>query len=206
LGLSTGLFFWLITFQRLAPSPQLDRLVRFFSDYVVPPVLLEMMGAFAWGILLSRISGYGKWWRLSLAAIVGVRLGNFTLYNGLLPEWVLAQLPTGISTHLQFGIIRAVAVLCVTASTGVLLGLVIGKWKASLLLAASTGLVSVLAALLTLFIMGELGIRVGSGNAAMPKVTAAATMAAALAGGATLGVLFSRYARTGSSQSGMTAE
>jgi hypothetical protein len=164
LGLSTGLFFWLITFQRLAPSPQLDRLVRFFSDYVVPPVLLEMMGAFAWGILLSRISGYGKWWWLSLATMAGVRLGNFTLYNGLLPEWVLAQLPTGVSRHLQFGIILAVAVLCVTVSTGVLLGLVIGKWKASLLLAASTGLVSVLAALLTLFIMGELGIRVGAGT------------------------------------------
>jgi hypothetical protein len=65
---------------------------------------------------------------------------------------------------------------------------------------------SMLAALLTLLIMGELGIRVGSGNAAMPKVTAAATMAAAFAGGGVLGVLFSRYARTGSSQSGMTAE
>jgi hypothetical protein len=55
----------------------------------------------------------------------------------------------------------------------------------------------VLAVLITLLILGELGIRVGNGNAAMPKVTALATMAAALAGGAVLGVMFSRYVRKG---------
>jgi hypothetical protein len=69
------------------------------------------------------------------------------------------------------------------------------NWKASLLFAACTGFVSVLASLITLFALGELGIHVGSGNAAMPKVTAVATMAAALVGGAILGVLFSRYVR-----------
>jgi hypothetical protein len=74
-------------------------------------------------------------------------------------------------------------------SIGLLLGFVLVNWKASLILAGSTGLVSVIAALITLFILGELGIRVGNGNAAMPKVTAAATMAAALAGGAILGVM-----------------
>jgi len=81
-----------------------------------------------------------------------------------------------------------------------LLGFALMNWKVSLLLAASTGLASVFAALVTLMILGELGIRVGSGNAAMPKATAAATMAAALAGGAILGVLFSRYVRAGPSK------
>ena len=78
---------------------------------------------------------------------------------------------------------------------GFLLGLVLVHWKASLILAANTPSVSVLAVLVTVFLLGELGIRMRSGNAAMPKVTAAATMAAALAGGGTLGVIVSHYAR-----------
>lgn len=200
-GLSTGLFFWLITLQRLAPSTQINRLVTFFSNYLVPPDILEMVGAFGWGLLLSKISGYRKWWWLAGAAMLGVRLGTFTLYHGLLSEWFLEHIAPDASMHVRFGIILAITVLCVTVSTGLLLGFVLVNWKASLILAGSTGFVSVIAALITLYILGELGIRVGSGNAAMPKVTAASTLAAALAGGAILGVVFSHYVRKGSSQS-----
>jgi hypothetical protein len=194
-GLPTGLFFWLITVQRLAPSARIDRLVTFFSNYLVPPDLLEMVGALGWGLLLSKISGYRQWWWLSGATMLGVRVGNFALYHGLLSEWVLAPIPTAVSMHARFGIILAFAVLCVTGSISLLLGFVLLNWKASLIMAASTGFSSMLASLLTLFILGELGIRVGSGNAAMPRVTAVATMAAALAGGAILGVMFSHYVR-----------
>jgi hypothetical protein len=194
-GLSTGLFYWLITVQRLAPSAQINRLVTFFSNYLVPPDKLEMVGAFVWGFLLSKISGYRNWWWLSGATILGVWVGNFALYHGWLSEGFLAPTSTNVSMHVRFSIILTMAVLCVTVSTGLLLGVVLMNWKASLLLAASTGVASVLASLTIVFILGELGIRVGSGNAAMPKVTAAATMAAALVGGAVLGVIFSRYVR-----------
>ena len=194
-GVPTGLFFWLITVQRVAPSAQIDRLVTFFSSYLVPPDKLEMVGAFGWGLLLSKISGYHKWWWLSVATILGVRVGTFALYHGLLSEWLLVQILGDVSMHVRFGILLAIAILCVTVSTGLLLGLVLVNWKASLVLAASAGFTSVLASLIIIYILGELGIRVGSGNAAMPKVTAAATLAAALAGGATMGVIFSRYVR-----------
>jgi hypothetical protein len=197
LGLSTGLFFWLVTLQRVAPSAQINRLVDVFSTYLVPPDKLEMVGAFGWGLLLSKISGYRKWWWLSGATILGVRVGTFTLYNGVLTDWFLEHIAADVSMHVRFMIILAIAVLCVTVCTGLLLGFVLLNWKASLILAASTGLVSVLAVLTTVLILGELGIRVGSGNAAMPKVTALATMAAALAGGAFLGLMFSRYVRKG---------
>ena len=194
-GVPTGLFFWLITVQRVAPSAQIDRLVTFFSSYLVPPDKLEMVGAFGWGLLLSKISGYRKWWWLSGATILGVRVGTFALYHGLLSEWLLVQILGDVSMHVRFGILLAIAILCVTVSTGLLLGLVLVNWKASLVLAASAGFTSVLASLIIIYILGELGIRVGSGNAAMPKVTAVATLAAALAGGATMGVIFSRYVR-----------
>ena len=195
LGLSTGLFFWLITMQRFAPSTEINRLVAFFSNYLVPPDKLEIVGAFGWGFLLSKISGYRKWWWLSGATILGVRVGNFALYHGWLSEGFLAPTSTNFSMHVRFAIILTMAILCVTVSTGLLLGVVLMNWRASLILAVSTGIVSGIASLIIVFILGELGIRVGGGNAAMPKVSAAATMAAALAGGATLGVMFSHYVR-----------
>jgi hypothetical protein len=195
LGLSTGLFFWLITMQRAAPSAQLDRLVNLFSRYLVPPDILEMIGAFGWGLLLSKISGYRKWWRVAGATFLGNRVGTFILYSVLLTERFQEQIPAGVSIHARFGIILALAVLSVTVSTGLLLGFVLVNWKDSLVLAAGTALASVLPVLITVFILGELGIRVGTGNAAMPRVTAAATMAAALSGGAVLGIMFRRYAR-----------
>jgi hypothetical protein len=193
LGLPAGLFFWLIIAQRGAPSHLINTLVKFFQDYVVPPVILEMLGAFGWGLLLSKISGYRQWWSLSIATMAGVRVGDFALYHGWLDQWVQGHVQPDLSLHVRFGLILGITVLCVTVSTGLLLGLALMNWKASLILAVSTGIVSVLAALLTLIILDRLGIRVGSGNAAMPKATAVSTMAAALAGGAILGVGFSRY-------------
>jgi hypothetical protein len=200
LGLPAGLFFWLIILQRSAPSAPVDGLVNFLQNYAVPPVILEMLGAFGWGLLLSKISGYRQWWWLSLATMAGVWAGNFALYHGWLDQWVQGHAPPGLSLHVRFGLILGVNVLLVTMSTGLLLGLALMNWRASLLLASSTGLVSALAALMTLLILGGLGIRVGSGNAAMPKATAAATMAAALAGGAIMGVLFHLYVHEKSSK------
>jgi hypothetical protein len=195
LGLPAGLFFWVIIVQRWTPSAPIDGLLHFLQDYTVPPVILEMLGAFGWGLLLSKISGYRQWWWLSIATMAGVRVGDFALYHGWLEQWVQGHAPPDLSLHMRFGLILGITVLCVTVSTSLLLGLALMNWKASLMLAANTGLVSVLAALVTLIILDRLGIRIGSGNAAMPKATAVSTMAAALAGGAILGVGFSRYVR-----------
>ena len=193
MGLPTGLFFWLITVQKAYPSAQIDRLVAFFSRYLVPPDLLETAGAFLWGILLSKISGYRQWWWLSAATILGVRTGTFALYHGFLSDWFLLHFFPDASMHIRLGFILTLAVLSVTLSTSLLLGLTLRNGRASLIVATSTAFAAVLAALLMYLVLGEVGIHVGSGNAAMPKLTAAATMAAALAGGATLGVLFRYY-------------
>src|SRR5215213_10815296 len=195
LGLPAGLFFWLLVVQRLAPSTPIGSLLNFLRENAVPPVILEMLGAFGWGLLLSKISRYREWWWLSIATMVGVHVGDFALYHGWLDQWVQGYAPPDLSLHVRFGLILGITVLCVTVSTSLLLGLALMNWKASLMLAANTGLVSVLAALLTLIILDRLGIRIGSGNAAMPKAAAVSTMAAALAGGTILGVGFSRYVR-----------
>jgi len=201
LGLPAGVFFWLIILQIWAPSTPVDSLLNFFKDNLAPPVILEMLGALGWGLCLSKISGYRRWWWLSAATTAGVWVGDFALYHGWLEQWLQSYAPN-LALHIAFGVILGANVLGVTVSTGMLLGLVVMNWRAGLVMAAGTGLTSVLAALTTWIILDSLGIRVGSGNAAMPKATAAATMAAALAGGAMLGVVFSRYVRAGSSKHG----
>lgn len=195
LGLPAGLFFWVLIVQKWAPSTPMERLLNFLREYAVPPVTLEMLGAFGWGVCLSKISGYRQWWWLSAATMLGVQVGDFALYHGSLGQLVQWLAFSDVSSHTHFKLVLSITVLCVTVSTGLLLGLVLMNWKASLMLAGSTGLISVFAVIVTLIILEGLGIRVGTGNIAMPKATAAATMAAALAGGATLGVVFSHYVR-----------
>ena len=201
LGLPSGLYFWIYIIQKWSPTTPGNILVDFLQAYLVPPVILEMLGAFGWGFCLGKISGYRRWWWLSAATMAGVWIGNFALYHGWLEiNQVQDQALSALSLHTRFVIIVGLNVLCVTLSTGLLLGLAIMNWRAGLMMGGRTALASVTAVLLILIILGGLGIRVGSGNLAMPKATAAATMTAALAGGATLGVVFSHFVRQGSSK------
>jgi len=201
LGLPAGLYFWVFIIQRWAPTAQGNILLNFLQAYLVPPVILEMLGAFGWGLCLGKISGYRRWWWLSAATMAGVWIGNFALYHGWLElNQVQDHAFSALSLHTRFVIIVGLNVLSVTVSTGLLLGLAIMNGRAGLMMAGCTALASASATLLTLIILGESGIRVGSGNLAMPKATAAATMAAALAGGATLGVVFSHFVRQGPSK------
>ena len=131
--------------------------------------------------------------------MAGVWVGDFALYNGYLEQWLQRYVPPGRAS-LSFGLILSITILGVTISTGLLLGLALLNWKASLKLAASTTIASVVAALVTFIILDRLGIRVGSGNASMPKVAAASTMVAALAGGVVLGVVFTHYVRAKASK------
>ena len=157
-------------------------------------------------MLLSKISGYRQWWWPALASLAGFWLGDSVLYRGWLPEGLPALFPGGLAPPLQFGIVLAMTVLSVTVCAGVLLGFTLLSWKASLMLAVTTGSAATLAAVITLMILHGLGVQVGGGNAAMPKATAVATMAAALAGGVVLAVVFSRYVRTGSSDQNVISD
>ena len=122
LGLPAGLFFWVIIVQRWTLSAPIDGLLHFLQDYTVPPVILEMLGAFVWGLCLSKISGYRRWWWLSTTTMVGVRVGDFALYHGWLDQWVQGHAPPDLSLHVRFGLILGITVLCVTVSASLLLG------------------------------------------------------------------------------------
>lgn len=198
LGLPAGLLFWLIMFQRLRPSHVVERLMAILSNgggfegtFIIIGVLA---GAFGWGIILSKISGYRLWLWLAMASVLGVYLGR-QLFGGVY-RWLNIDF-SSLPIHMTLAIHLSGLVLSITFCTGLAHGLLLRNWRSILTLAFSTSLVSVLAVLLTIIILDQLGLRVGTGNAAMPKVTAICTMAAAITGGMTLGVLFSRYLEKG---------
>ena len=122
--------------------------------------------------------------------MLGVYLGRQLFWR--VYRWLNIDF-SDLPIHITLAIHLVGLVLIITFCTGLTHGLLFRKWRPILTLAFSTSLVSVLAVLLTLVSLDQLGIRVGTGNAAMPKVTAICTMIAAITGGMTLGVLFSRY-------------
>jgi hypothetical protein len=58
----------------------------------------------------------------------------------------------------------------------------------------TTSLVAISTLLLTIFLFDQLGIRVGTGNFAMSKVTVTSLLTSALTGGMVLGLGFSWFA------------
>ena len=214
LGLPIALMFWVLVLSKLAPSRSINIFLYLLQDtwyplandhqpstpvhdflmalqmHVTPPVIVLFLGILGWGLLLSRISGYRQWWWIATATTVGVFVGEVPI------DWLDGRLQQpfyGWPVYQRFELFLTLSVLCVAMSTGLALGLTVGSWRASLLLALGSGLASVIAVILTNLLLDMLGIRVGGGNIAMPKVTAVGTMAAAIAGGTVLGVVFTYY-------------
>ncbi len=216
LGLPIVLMFWMVILANIAPSPSMNNVLSLLQNtwypfanehqpstpvhdflmtlqiYVTPGSIALSLGILGWALLLSRISGYRQWWWILAAGMAGVFVGKTPI--DWLDSWIQqAPPPYGWPVHLRFAVFLSLSVLCVAMSTGLAISLLLRSWKASLLLTMGSGLASVIAVILTDIILDRLGIRVGHGNLAMPKLTAVGTMAAAIAGGTVLGVLFTRY-------------
>ena len=81
----------------------------------------------------------------------------------------------------------------VTLLVGLAYGFILRSVKAARTIGLTTSLISVLVLLITIFVFDRLGIRVGTGNLAMVRVTAVDLITSAVAGGTVLGVEFSRF-------------
>jgi len=204
LGLPAGIMFWLVLLQRVTSSASIANLLSLFQDHVEPEAVVLFLGTVAWGILLGQIVGYRQWGWLAAASTAGVFLGHWwPLMNGKLDLWIQYVAPS-LPVRLRFGWVLGGTVLSVMVCTGFALGLVLRNWKACCALAASSSLTSVVATIVAFMILDGMGVRVGTGNLAMPKVTAVGIMVAAIVGGATMGVVFGRFVMTRSRTSGQS--
>lgn len=194
LGLPAGLMFWLFILQQIKPSHIVEKLMAVLQTYAMAEIAGVLVGAFAWGILLSRISSYRTWWLVAVAGMLGVYLGRRLFW--IIYVWINYDF-TGLPIHVVLAIHLNGLILSVTFCTGLFHGLILRNWKAALTLALTTSFVSVIASVLTFIVLDQFGVRVGTGNAAMPKVTAICSMVTAILGGMVLGVGFTQFARQG---------
>ena len=87
-----------------------------------------------------------------------------------------------------------------TLFVGLAYGLALRNIKAALSMGFLTSLISVLTLLLTIFLFDRFGIRVGTGNFAMSKVTVAGLLTSSITGGTVLGLTFSHFVVEAKSQ------
>jgi hypothetical protein len=222
LGLPIALMFWMVILAKVIPSRSMNNVLSLLQNtwypfaneqqpsspvhdllmmlqiYVTPASIALSLGILGWALLFSRISGYHQWWWILAAGMTGVFMGKAPI------DWLDVRLQRpfwGWPIHMRFALFLSASILCVAIATGLALGLVLRNGKASLILATASGLASVIAVIAANLILDGVGLRVGYGNLAMPKLTAVGTMAAAVAGGTVLGVLFTRYHHKGRSGS-----
>lgn len=194
LGFPAGLLLWLVLLQRAYPLGLLERAVAFLQNHGLNKIFVLAVCSLLWSFLLARISGYRPWWRIGVATILGILIGWFSPLSN-----VDAWFSEGTAVHIIYAAAMCGIVAGTTLSVGLTYGLILRDLKAGLVMAFVTTLAAVLALLLTIIAFDQLEVRVGgSVPFAMSKVTTLSLLAAAIAGGAALGVTFSRFtARSG---------
>jgi hypothetical protein len=191
LGLPAGLLLWLILFQQIKHPAVVEPLVAFLHVNGLYSIYIVVVSSMIWSYLLGRISGYRPWWWIAAASSLGILAAWFSPFSNV--DGILYQYQPNLPIHLNYAASMVGLIGSVTLFVGLAYGLILRSVKAALTLGLTTSLVSVLALLLTIYVFDRLGIRVGTGNLAMVRVTAVDLITSALAGGTMLGVGFTKY-------------
>ena len=193
LGFPAGLLLWLIWFRQMSHSTLLNGPIDFLQDSGLVSIYILVLSSLLWSYLLGRISGYQRWWRIAVASALGILVTWFSPLSNV--DGILYEARPHLPIHLNYAASMIGLVGSATLFVGLAYGLVLRSARAALTLALTTSLVSVVVLILTIFAFDRLGLRVGTGNLAMPKVTAVGLMLSALMGGMVLGVGFTAYVK-----------
>src|SRR5215216_553606 len=193
IGLPAGLVLWLILFQRINHFHFADPLINFLHANGLYSIYIVVISSIIWSYLLGRISGYRSWWRIAVASALGILVAWFSPLANI--DGILYKYQPGLPIHLNYAASMVGLIGSVTLFVGLGYGLILRSIKAALTIGLTTSLISVLVLLLTIFMFERLGIRVGTGNLAMVRVTIVDLITSALAGGMMLGLGFTRFCR-----------
>jgi hypothetical protein len=191
LGLPAGFSLLLILIQQIYHSTVVGSLLDIFQANGLYRIYLVVITSVLWSYLLGRISGYRPWWWIACASALGILVAWFSPLANV--DGILYYYQPNLPIHLNYAASMVGLIGSVTLFVGLSYGLILRSVKAALTLGLTTSLVSVLALLVTIFVFDRLGIRVGTGNLAMVRVTAVDLITSALAGGTVLGVGFTKY-------------
>ena len=196
LGLPAGLSLWLILLQQIYKSSTIEWLSDLFQAHGLYRIYIVAISSILWGYLLGRLSGYRPWWPIGVASAVAILAAWFSPLANI--DGILYEYRPGLPIHLNYAASMVGLIGSVTLFVGLGYGLILRSIKAALTIGFTTSLLSVLVLLLTIFVFDRLGIRVGTGNLAMVRVTTVDLVTSALAGGMALGVGFTMFCRRSS--------
>lgn len=195
LGLPAGLSLWLILLQRINPSAVVQPLIDFFNTNGLYRIYLVVVSSVLWSYMLGRISRYRQWWLIAFASALGILAAWFSPLANL--DGILYNYRPDLPIHLNYAVAMTGIIGSATLFVGLAYGLVLRNIKAALTMGLTTSLAAVFTLLLTIFMFNQFGIRVGTGNFAMSKVTVAGLLTSAITGGMVLGLGFSRFVEEG---------
>jgi hypothetical protein len=191
LGLPAGLSLWLILVNRTGQFAVIRPLTELFNTHGLYRIYTVVISSIMWSYLLGRISGYRPWWWIAVASALGILAAWFSPLANV--DGILYEYRPNLPVHLNYAASMVGLIGSVTLFVGLGYGLILRSIKAALIIGLTTSLASVLVLLITIFVFDRLGIRVGTGNLAMVRVTAVDLITSALAGGMALGVEFTRF-------------
>jgi hypothetical protein len=191
LGLPAGLALWLILFQQINHSTLVAALIAFLQVHGLYRIYILVLSSMIWSYLLGLISGYHPWWWIAAASALGILAAWFSPLANI--DGILYEYRPDLPIHLNYAAAMVGLIGSVTLFVGLAYGLVLRNSKAALTMGLTTSFVSILTLLLTIIVFDQLGIRVGTGNFAMSKVTVTSLLTSAITGGMVLGVEFSRF-------------
>ena len=193
LGLPAGFSLSLILIQQIYHSPVLESLLDIFQANGLYRIYLVVLTSILWSYLLGRISRYHQWWWIAAASTLGILAAWFSPLANI--DGVLYEYRPNLPIHLNYAAAMAGLIGSVTLFVGLAYGLVLRNIKAALTMGLTTSVISILTLLLTIILFDRLGIRVGTGNFAMSRVTVAGLLTSAITGGMVLGVGFTRFVK-----------
>jgi hypothetical protein len=196
LGLPAGFSLLLILIGQIYHSPVIKSLLDIFQANGLYRIYLVVLTSIIWSYLLGRISGYYSWWWIAAASAFGILAAWFSPLANV--DGILYEYRPGLPIYLNYAASMVGLIGGVTLLVGFAYGLVLRNIKAALTMGLTTSVISILALLLTIILFDRLGIRVGTGNFAMSKVTVTSLLTSAITGGMALGVGFSRFVMTSS--------
>lgn len=194
LGLPAGLSLWLILLQQIYQSPPVAALSDFLQAHGLYRIYILAFSSTIWSYLLGHISGYRPWQRIGAASAIAIMAAWFSPLANI--DGILYEHFAALPIHLNYAGAMVGLIGGVTLFVGLAYGIILRSIKAALVMGLTTSFVSVLALLLTILVFDQFGIRVGTGNFAMSKVTVTGLLTTSITGGMALGISFSRYVRS----------
>ncbi len=191
LGLPAGLSLWLILLQQVYKSNVVEAMIGIFQAHGLYRIYLVALSSVLWSYLLGRISGYRPWWWIAVASATAILAAWFSPLANV--DGILFDHFPNLPIHLNYAGAMVGLIGGVTLFVGLAYGLILRRIKAMLVIGFTTSLISVLTLLLTILLFDQFGIRVGTGNFAMSKVTVAGLLTSAITGGVVLGIGFTKW-------------